>query len=122
MTVMIMSHDKFVLRDDAEDFFGQRETQRASSPGLLMVASELAVLNCRSKSEAPFLKALFLLSVSDEEMKVDDFGIAVAPVATLPAPLFRRWAFYYLRLNGPRFGISAHLVKISCKLTRDSSK
>ena len=84
-----------------------------------MVASELAVLNCRSKSEAPFLKAL---SVSDEEMKVDDFGIAVAPVATLPAPLFRWWAFYYLRLNGPRFGISAHLVKKSCKLTRDSSK
>ena len=87
-----------------------------------MVASALAVLNCRSKREAPFLKALFLLSVSDEEMKVDDFGIAVAPVATPPAPLFRRWAFYYLRLNGPRFGIIAHLVKIRCKVTRDSSK
>lgn len=55
-----------------------------------------------------------------EEMKMDDFGIAVVPVATLPDPLFHRWAFYYLRLNGPRFRISSHLVKISCILTRCS--
>ena len=53
-----------------------------------------------------------------EEMKMDDFGIAVVPVATLPDPLFHRWAFYYFAIK--RASVKDKLTSCENKLYLNS--